>query len=460
MDSSRLAVALLALAGLAACTDELPLNPAPASGPRADAYTKHSSWRGYWHHANELFVYDGRPQLGMNTSFHQETEIAQLVALRARVLRTRIPWDVEAGDPGTAAWTVEPFRRDYGMEMLFQVEEWGGALATFSFDSAARHDQVYVPLRNKMLAMMDSNYSTKGNYGKVLYWQIGNEPDAGCDAGAPYNGSTLTDSGTIVSAHNAPRRYAQGWNYAQMLRVVVPAMKKKARRQNRDIVIVTAGLTGEEGYRIEPTPLDPEHQYKCHVRNASTTNPNDTTAGNESWSFLRGLYAGGGAPYFDILAIHAYGETANGRNSYYSTTSTVSSMLYGVLNDPNRPLWVTEMGTSAGNNSDQLIADGPTNDKAQADGLQAQWYTDAVSNLKVANTVSVMFPYTLRTEEGGNPAGTGLDTVAVGQYGLGITRVGSKAPRPAFDSMTVHAPLVIGPTSGSFRVGIHARVPA
>lgn len=449
MISVRRAGLLLALAATSACTDDLPLQaPTPtAEKPRAVVHPQQPTWRGYWHTDRELFVYDTRPQFGLNSAYH-EGYMDQVAGTNARLVRAGLGWNLEDSVPGHLAHT-DKLARDRGMEMVFLVDEWRKALPMETMEPAVRHDSVYKPFRDHVIELM-----RKPGYNNVRYWQLGNEPDAGCDAGAPYNGVAYTDRGKLTSQHFTPNRYAQGWNYADMLKVVYPAMKEEARLQGRQIVVITAGLTGEEQIRIDENRV-------CSARNASisTSHP---LSGHESWDFLDGMYANGAKPYFDVLAIHTYGVTASGRNSMSSSANLVYYKLHTSLNDANRPLWITELGASAQTSSELLLADGPDNDPQQAEDLQRDWYAEALNIQSGYGQTPVIMGYTLLTSHEGHVEGTSLTSQKVSpwDYSFGIVKE-NRSPRQSYTHLSNFAPSRLSATQwGSFRVGVYGRLPA
>ena len=453
MISIRRAGYLLALAALAACSDDLPFQaPTPsAAKPRAVVHPQQPSWRGYWHTEGELFVYDTRPQFGLNSSYHSGY-MDQIAGTNARLVRSALYWNVETQHPSYLAHT-DAEARDRGMEMVFVLDEWPGAFDMTGRDSTWRRTYIYEPFKNHIIGLM-----RKPGYNKVRYWQLGNEPDAGCDAGAPYNGYAYTSGGTRNSTHFDPDRYAQGWNYADMLKHVYPAMKLEARMQGREIVVISAGLTGEEEIRTFPRP---DGSTGCLAKSASVST-SDPHWGNESWNFLSGMYANGAKAYFDVLAIHTYGTTATSRNSMSTSANHVYSLLHTSLNDANRPLWITELGASAVSTAELLKADGPGNDAQQADDLQRDWYADALNIQSGYGQTPVIMGYTLRTDYEGHADGTGLNpqTVSPWDYSFGLVRENGN-PRPSYTHLNSFAPARLSATQmGSFRVGVYGRVPA
>lgn len=107
----------------------------------------------------------------------------------------------------------------------------------------------------------------------VKYWELGNEPDVDPSYVGP-------DSGFGCWGDLADPYYG-GAHYATMLKAVYPAIKAVDPQAQ----VVSGGLLMD---------CDPTHP------------PADSRDGCLSGKFFEGILRGGGAPYFDILAYHAY----------------------------------------------------------------------------------------------------------------------------------------------------------
>jgi hypothetical protein len=425
------------LVAVAACTDTLPVanvGGAPA-GPSRNILPQPAGWQGYWHNDTSLWVYDRRPEFGINAAVHSPLMMTRISSIHARLVRFPFKWEHEDAAPGTfvaAIGVLAPSR-----EFMLQLDEPVASVVHPA--NAAQRDQSYQLLAARVVDLMEK-------YPTVRFYQLGNETDSNCAAGRVYNGTTTTDSGTVNSTYTQPNRYAQGWNYAQMLKVVYPAMKAKARAQNRGVWVVTTALTGEENY-------GPEQSVGQGCVPAGT---------EETWRFLHGMYANGARGYFDILAINTYGATASSPHSFQQTASAVNNLLNTTLNDPMRPLWITEMGSSS-QSSQHLINDGnPANDAAQIDEIQRQWYEDALSIQRSAPYIQKVFGYALITKVGGAQANTGVAGTDSLNSSLGLLRSDSTG-RPAFDFLTTQSYLAAvlprDTVIGSYSVPVNGRVP-
>lgn len=345
-------------------------------------------------------MYDTRPALGVNTSHHQDLALDRMAGIHTRLMRTKVKW-LEPGGDGLYLYMLERAKAR-GMELMIQVDEVEDA-NTKPLNYSQRQTK-YNRIAARVAHLMDV-------YPEVRFWQIGNEPDAGCDSGQLYTGTTTTDRGTRSNTFAAPDRYSQGWNYAEMLKVVYTRMQDEVRThpnndpwQPRAVTVVTAGLTGEEDYKTTA------NAGNCTLENASSG------PGEESWEFLQGLYNNGGARYFDVLAIHAYGESVAGRNSFETTSRAVRDKVWGEFGDNGRPIWITEFGMNAELSSGQLNADGNLNDPEQADTIQRDWYRDALAYQAASDYLPLIMAYNLWSEAGGIPSATAPD------HGYGLVR--------------------------------------
>lgn len=435
-------ILLLALVALAACTDDLPFAaPAPTpGGARGNVLPQPAEWQGYWRNDDTLWIYDMRPEVGMNAAVHDSVRLNRLAETHTRLVRHHHSWLAEANYPGQFDGAVQYLKNGYNMEFVVIVEESGAAI--HPTDSLSRH--------NLYVAYADHMNHLQTLYRDVRFWQLGNEPDNSCPTGRAYNGSTRTDSGVVNSTYTQPNRYAQGWNYAQMLKVVYPRMKAKAAELNTQAWILTAGLTGEEEY------------VPSSVEGVGCSGVGDV----ESWRFLSGIYAGGGRQFFDYLAIHAYGETATGgpntQRSFLQTTYTIRDLLHGRLNDPYRPVWVTELGSSAVS-SRHLINDGNlANDGAQIDEIQREWFSTALSIQRSGRHIQKIFPYSQWTADGGDLPNSGVAGQPPENYSFGIIRADhSRRPSHLFlqNEAPLGYPLSQPSRQGSYTIPVFGRIP-
>jgi Cellulase (glycosyl hydrolase family 5) len=146
-------------------------------------------------------------------------------------------------------------------------------------------------------------------YPNVIYWELMNEPDQYGTSGGLCNVSCSPGIGfTDIFGSNAGLNlYQQGQNYAQMLAVVVPAMKAV----NPNVKPILAGLAFPD--------------------TAST-------------SFSQGVLDGGGAQYLWAWNIHVYGPIA-----YRVLDETVMFRTWMNANGlSNMPIVMTEWGDNTG----------------------------------------------------------------------------------------------------------------
>jgi hypothetical protein len=280
-------------------------------------------------------------------------------------------------------------------------------------------------------------------YPNVKFYQLFNEPDASCEPGKFFNGSNAYGNSTYLY----PNRYVQGRNYADMLRIVYPRMKAAAAAHGRQVWLLSAGFTGKEGITQRVT---------------SSTGGTDCIGPNVvSWEFVRGMYENGGKAHFDIFAIHTYGTQSTSTNSMLELSHQANYQLHTTMNDPNRPLWVTEYGTHAANSAPLLDPNrDPSQDGALYDEIQRQWYEDAVAIQRDGNHLQKILGYTYISPEGG----VSVNGSAPGDYGLGVFRDDQVTPRPAFTWMANRAWInddaeALGTRTGVFRIQTSGQVP-
>jgi hypothetical protein len=277
----RAAAPMLAAIVIGACTDQRVLLE-PTAAPARSVGSQPAEWKGYWRNANELWVYDMTPEIGLNSSYGGHDHISRISNAGMRLVRHPMWWSTM----DTIGWQFSAalnIASQYGAEYMLVVHgPKNHVMQSQNPSGATDRNAIYQLLATDIVKMMDWNPSLK-------FYQLFNEVDAGCENAKFFNGHT-SGYGTALITDAVQQRYIQGRNYADMLKVVYPAMKAKAAAQNRQVWVVTAGFTGQE-----------------RIHNSSSCAVSDDYI---SWEFIRGMYDNGGGPYFDILAMHAYGPTA------------------------------------------------------------------------------------------------------------------------------------------------------
>lgn len=417
--------------------------------------TQYAEWKGYWRNPDTLWVYDMTPEVGVNTSFMENEWTRVIREAGMRLVRVTMEWRTEQANPGGFRWAVNQALKDHNdptkpsdqpIEVVVVVhtppEEFQNTNPEETQDPAA-----YRAKFNNALADFMAQVATE--YPEVKFWQIWNEPDAGCENGKFFNGWD------VGSDYHNPNRYEQGKNYAAMLKVVYPRIKAA----NPKAWVLTAGFTGEEGL--------PDHPQAegCHARDINT------------WEFVRGIYANGGTDYFDILAAHTYGATAGGHHSILDTGNIITYKLNTEWSDPNRPVWVTEFGAGAWTTWNQYEGDilDPNRDKSKDrdlfDNYQRQWWEEALGVQQSSGLYQKIIGYRLWTDVGGYHPNTTIPPEDQPDYGFTlfrrdkVTKVrNANDPRPAYTLLKSHYATNIlaeqrGTRIGEFRIAAPDRVP-
>ena len=433
-------IPLLALA-LGACTDQQPLIQASGAGPSRNTGVQHPEWRGYWRSPTELWVYDMTPEIGINSAYGEAATLQRFRNAGMRLVRHGMPWGIYAQNPaGFQGADLQAGQTGTTYVLVLNGGRDGNMQNSNPADSLARN-----AIYRQMAADVENMVRL---YPNVKFYQLWNEPDASCEPGKFFNGANAYGN----SSYLYPNRYVQGRNYADMLRIVYPRMKAAARAQGREVWLVMAALTGKETI-AQRTPT-PEGGTDCHVGSAV------------SWDFARGVYDNGGKAYFDIAAIHTYGATATSQGSMLELSHGFNWQLNAVLNDANRPLWVTEFGTSAVASASLLS---PTRDISRdgvvIDSIQRRWYEDAVIIQRDGNHLQKILGYTFVSPEGGSLPNSGITGADPWSYGLGVFRGDRVTPRPAFQFLQSRAGTNAlaesrGTRTGVFRIQTSGQVPA
>lgn len=429
-----LAGTALLCAALAACSDEIPLLQPTGDGLRRSVTEQPAEWRGYWRSDRELWVYDMTPEVGINLAYGDTVPMRRVRNAGMRLVRKDLTWGDWVNCPGCFA-SVTTAAEQTGSELIVLVHGPRDAAMQLTNPSGpGDRATIYNQLATDMAAMV-------AQYPTVKFWQLYNEPDATCEPGKFFNGSNAYGNSTYQN----PNRYVQGRNYADMLRTVYPAMKQAARNQGREIWVLTAAFTGEEGLGS----------------NGCASPAQDTN----QWEFVRGMYENGGKEYFDIFAFHTYGTTAGSYHSILETSSIVNYKMHTEWGDGGRPLWITEFGTSADNSMPLMD---PYRDKSQDgavfDAIQRTWYEEAVGVQRDGLMTQKILGYAYHSNTGGATPGTGIEYADPYDHGLGIFRADAATPRPAYDFLLGRAGINRlaedrGTRTGVFRITTWGQVP-
>lgn len=370
---------------LSACADQAsPTAPAASRALEFAGGTFSAPIGTYWKEANKLWVYDMSPEVGVGAHFGTDQRFQQAGAAGMRFVRHTLYWDQTR--PGAIDDAVAAAGRS-GALLLVVVHNRGqcreryadpyGELAAFMAAQAARHPS-------------------------VRYWELFNEQDApgwtnwfGGDAGTHDNGSPL------CAVRGSASTEQQGYEYAQMLKRVYPAIKNA----NPDAYVVVGGLVG-----------------------------------TDSWDFIRGIYRGGGKPYFDVMAIHTYGATPD--EPVRVRGQTVVNLING-NGDRGRPLWNTEFGAGAGSYVSAWGFPHATggDDGTVFDNYQRDWWRDAISIHRNNRIYQKMFGFALDATDNGAPPGSWLPAGRVAEdYGFGLLRANGTEARPTYTWLEANDP--------------------
>jgi len=232
----------------------------------------------------------------------------------------------------------------------------------------------------------------------VKFWQLWNEVEAG------FPGNNVFGGGSA---------YSQGLNYAEMLKRAYPAIKAA----NPSTWVVTTGLVSTDS----------------------------------SWSFLNGIYDGGGRQYFDIVAKHSYGTPAQwDGNPNPSCTGVTGSghrsaavCIRNVMQskgDVGRILWSTEFGWGAcewptGPNGAWGNATG-----AQLDATQQEFWRDVLNISDSTRYYQKVIGYQLWANDCPGfadqyeqvPSDLASTGMTYEDYGFGLVRANGTTPKPSY----------------------------
>ncbi len=315
--------------------------------------------RTYWRDEATLWVYSAVPEVGITSNLGDPTALGRVRDAGARLVRLDLPWNASMEDRPyhyTGAfygfrWALDNARRA-GLVPVVVVHAMGPGAGPpgLRLDLLGERNR---PEFNRRFAAYMAEAAR--SFPEVRFWEIWNETDGG------YWGMPFGE--WDARADQFPRR-RQGRNYAAMLREVYPAIK----RANPRAWVVMGGLTGTERLRVDG-------------RDASGA-PRRVVANEVSWEFLNGVYDGGGAPFFDFMAVHSYAlDSRGGRwNGLDSLGVQVARVMAAREGKAGRPVWITEMGQ----NGDGYVGargwphERGLNDGDTFDSYQADWYRRAL----------------------------------------------------------------------------------
>jgi hypothetical protein len=438
---------------LPACQDRevtAPAGPRAPSGPSATVVAGQPvEWRAAWHRAGQLYVFDATPEIGLNTHLpngaYYDSQLAMMENAGVRMMRMAFYWALfdQEGDGTYARDVIADYHTridsalSHGIVPVLVVHggsPGGGVVSPISPNGAAQ-------MNPKLAAFL--KFAVQ-EYPKVKFWQIWNEPDAG------YWGQVWKSPDGCNSD-----RAAQGRGYAETLRIAYDTIKRYAPND----WVIAAGVTGQE-------QMWPDADGGC---TGAHPNPQVT------WDFLNAFYplARG---YFDILAVHAYG--ADPYTPQYGPFSKpyMVRQIMAANDDANRPLWVTEAGTNAG----EYLAGDPNrwpyrnglNDGNTFDEHQRHYYETLLNGHTASSPFQKVFGYADFAQDGGpgsppEPWLASLNGWTAEDYGNTLLRHDLVTQRLAYQFLTSRAaqnrnPRNIddaGGRTGSLSIDTYAEVP-
>ncbi len=328
----------------------------------------------------ETIIYDNRPELGIGMHGFTSEQLALLKPLGIRLVRLTLYWDaMEPKDEGV--WDAK-YSRQWD-EYVHLANDAGITLLAVVHSPPKGLDWAHKELAYERFARFMSAMAKR--YPTVRYWELFNEMDG-----------AFTD--IFGANHKEVPMIERGRLYAQMLKIAYPAI----RQANPSAWVIVGGMT-------------------------------------DFMEFPRGIYEGGGKPYFDIMALHTYGVPVTW--SFIDRGKTLKEIMrwYG---DGDKPLWNTEFGIDAGN----LVGawgyphngNPPRNDADAYDQMQLEQWRDCIEwNLK-NRLYQKIFPYQFaagneRNDDGKIGQNSQLPPgMTIDDYGYGIVRRDGKTPRPVY----------------------------
>ena len=327
----------------------------------------------------KALVFDSRPEFGIGVHGFDQKVADNLKRANIRFVRQTMYWYAveKTAEPGKydaaalAAWDklIELYRQN-GLipEIVVHGNAPGCSFAT-RIDSYKRFAA--------FMAFVAKRYPY------VRYWELWNEMDSG-----------FTDLFGAGVQPEVPIK-ERGKYYAQMLKIVYPAIKQA----NPSAVVLTGGMT--------------------------------------DWTeFPRGIYEGGGREYFDVMNIHAYGIPLEWG---FVERGAAARAIMNEHGDATKPLWNTEFGLDAGS---VVAAWGMPKSGADAGAAFDTYQKDMISDCLEFNRKAGLYQKCLAYQyAAGNegmtdqikkakpkfPPGMELD-----DYGFGFVRRDGLTARPIF----------------------------
>ena len=356
----------------------------------------------------ELWVYDTRPEVGVGAHGLDTKTVKLIRTLDIRLVRHTMYWNqIENTEtPGK----YDPKTLAYWDELVPRCKAAGIELEVVVHGNPPGVDFTHRQEGYRRFASFMADMSAR--YPSIRFWELWNEMD-----------QAFTDLFGNGNADISLRE--RGKMYAEMLKLTYPAIKSA----NPKAWVLTGGMT--------------------------------------DWNdFPRGIYEGGGGPYFDFMNIHTYGVPV--LYGWVSRGLSLNSVMRE-FHDDGRPIWNTEFGIDAGNvvNAWGFPHSGnpPKEDGAGFDEIHLQTWKecleDNVRRRLYVKTLGYQFTAGNETsrerlqKEGHLPAGRSQD-----DYGYGLLRADGHTPRPTYDWLKKQDlnHRIIGP-SGTRTVDIELYVP-
>lgn len=327
----------------------------------------------------QVIVYDSRPELGMGMHSIDKPSREMVSKLGIRLVRTTLYWN-----------KMEPTDKA-GVYDSKYLSEWDALVETCRKSGVYLVVVVHGDPPGVSYADREAGYGRFAGfvadmarrYPSILYWELFNEMDSGFTC--------------LFGASDNIAMRERGKNYADMLKVAYPVIKAA----NPACWILCGGM-------------------------------------NDTDEFPRGVYEGGGRPFFDIMNIHTYGVPV--LTSFVERGKRVRTIMAD-NGDADKPLWNTEFGLDAGN---VVGAWGyphswsPAQDDAKA--FDAKQLEDYEGCLKMNNQLGLyqkMLPYQFqagneRDDDGSIKTKAQLPVgMTIDDFGFGIVR-SDLTPRPTY----------------------------
>lgn len=337
---------------------------------------------------DETVLYDNRPELGIGMHTFSPQQVALLRPLGIRFVRLTLYWNLM--EPAAEGLYDPAYRK-----------QWDGFAALAAREGLELVAVVHAPPAGLDWGHRETAYQRFARfmgvmarrYPGVRYWELFNEMDG-----------AFTD---IFGANRSDvPMLERGKLYARMLRLAYPAI----RTANPSAWVVSGGMTDYQ-------------------------------------EFPRGIYEGGGRPFFDIMALHTYGVPVTW--SFIDRGRTVREIMRQ-NGDPDKPLWNTEFGIDGGN----VVAawgyphDGkpPRQDGQALDQAQLDQWRECIQWNQVNRLYQKILPYQLAAGNERDPEGKIRERIrlpfgrTIDDYGFGIIRADGKSPRPVYDWLARNRP--------------------